>query len=158
MKPRHVAALDTVESGQPFLLPGTPGLTARNARASRRALDETAQSRSTRQDREAVRQSAEREAPLPAQMCRRRTGSEEHERLPRSFTGPVKKTVGASKRKFRKKRNRGASANRDSASQIALTTHETLGPSVKRPSAFARLGEVCRIRCARPRVKFPPDV
>src|SRR5580704_8093076 len=78
--------------------------------------------------------------------------------LARSFTGAVKKTVGVSKRKFRKKRNRGASANRDSASQIALTTHETLGPSVKRPSAFARLGEVCRIRCARPRVKFPPDV
>jgi hypothetical protein len=47
---------------------------------------------------------------------------------------------------------------RDSASQIGLTTHETLGPSVKRPSSFARLGEVCRIRCARPRVKFPPDV
>jgi hypothetical protein len=38
------------------------------------------------------------------------------------------------------------------------TTHETLGPSVKRPSSFERLGEVCRIRCARPRVKFPPDV
>jgi hypothetical protein len=33
------AALDTVESGQPFLLPGTPALSASNARASRRALD-----------------------------------------------------------------------------------------------------------------------
>src|SRR5262249_53337329 len=107
---------------------------------SRCALDETAQGRSSRQDREAVRQSAEREAPLSAQMCRRRTGSEEHERLPRSLTGAVKETVGASKRKFRKKRNLGALANRDSASQIALTTDETLGPSVKTPSSFARLG------------------
>jgi hypothetical protein len=94
--PYKHAAPDTVESGQPFLLRGTPGLTARNARASRRALDETAQGRSTRQDREAVRQSAEREAPLPAQMCRRRTGSEEHERLPHSLSGAMKRKSGKS--------------------------------------------------------------
>ncbi len=54
--------------------------------------------------------------------------------------------------------NRGASAKRESASKIGLTTHETLGPSVKRPSSFARLGEVCRIRCGRLHVKFPPGV
>src|SRR5579871_3393618 len=44
------------------------------------------------------------------------------------------------------------------AEQIGLTTRETLSPSVKRPSSFARPGEVCWIRCGRPRVKFPPDV
>ena len=120
---RLAIALDTVESGQPFLLPGTPGLTARNARASRRALDETAQGRSTRQDREASRQSAEGEAPLAAPPCtcksgtnvqeedrerskqrnrplRRpasvKTGSEEHERLPHSLSGAMKKNSGKS--------------------------------------------------------------
>jgi hypothetical protein len=170
--------LDTVESGQPFLLPER--LRCRHEMPAQVAVRSMRQRKGGLLGKTAKHQGKSAEGgkllsqrlPAPAnraQMCRRRdrerskqrnrplrgpasvkTGSEEHERLPHSLSGAMKK--------IRKKRNRGASAKRDSASQIGLTTHETLGPSVKRPLSFARLGEVCRIRCARPRVKFPPDV
>jgi hypothetical protein len=125
-------ALDTVESGQPPLLPGTPALSARNARASRRALDETAQGRSTRQDREASRQerrggSSSRSASLRLQIGHKCAGGGQaaFETTQPSASAPIlgqnrergARTLGSQlewghKKKFRIKRNRGAAASR----------------------------------------------
>jgi hypothetical protein len=111
------AALDTVESGQPFLLPGTPALSAEMT--AQVAVRSMRQRKVGLLGKTAKHQgkSAEEEAPLAAPPCacksgtnvqeedrerskqRNRplrgpasvkTGSEEHERLPHSLSGAMK--------------------------------------------------------------------